>query len=113
MYEASNIEDAAVVVVSYGITSRVAQRAVGLARNQGLPVGNFRLLTVWPFPEQQIGELAKKAKVLVVPELNLGQMVLEVERAAAGACRVKSVPHAGGGVHLPEDILRVIVETAQ
>jgi 2-oxoglutarate ferredoxin oxidoreductase subunit alpha len=112
-YEAEGLEDADVVVVSYGITSRVAQRGIELARARGLRVGKFRLITVWPFPENKICELASRVKALVVPELNLGQMVREVERAAGGRCRVLSVPHAGGGVHRPEDILQVIVEAGR
>ena len=76
-------------------------------------MGKFRLITVWPFPEQKIAEIAGRVRGLVVPELNLGQMVREVERAAAGRCRVSSVPHAGGGVHRPEDILRAIVEAGR
>jgi 2-oxoglutarate/2-oxoacid ferredoxin oxidoreductase subunit alpha len=113
LYEAEELDNADVVVVSYGITSRVAQRAIELARAQGLRVGKFRLITVWPFPEKQITEIAGQVTGLVVPELNLGQMVHEVERAAAGRCRVSSVPHAGGGVHRPEDILRAIVEASR
>ena len=113
VYEAEEIEHADVIVVSYGITSRVAQRAIELARAQGLHVGKFRMISVWPFPEKQIRELAQNVKALVVPELNLGQMVREVERVAAGKCRVASVPHAGGGVHQPEDILRAIVEVCR
>jgi 2-oxoglutarate ferredoxin oxidoreductase subunit alpha len=113
IYEAEDIEHADVMVVSYGITSRVAQRAIELARAQGLHVGKFRFISVWPFPEKQIRELAQNVKALVVPELNLGQMVREVERVAAGKCRAVSVPHAGGGVHQPEDILRTIVEVCR
>jgi 2-oxoglutarate ferredoxin oxidoreductase subunit alpha len=78
-----------------------------------LKVGKFRLITCWPFPEQKIRELASKVEALVVPELNLGQMVREVERAAAGKCRVLPVPHAGGGVHRPEEILDVILEASR
>jgi 2-oxoglutarate/2-oxoacid ferredoxin oxidoreductase subunit alpha len=113
IYEAEDLEHADVVVVSYGITSRVAQRAIELARAQGLQVGKFRMISAWPFPEKQIRELAQNVKALVVPELNLGQMVREVERVAAGKCRVVSVPHAGGGVHRPEDIVRAIVEVCR
>ena len=112
LYEAENLQDADVVVVSYGITSRVAQRAIELARAQGRRVGKFRLITAWPFPERRIRALAHKAKALVVPELNLGQMVREVERAAGGLARVVPVSHAGGGVHRPEDILQAILEAA-
>ena len=113
LYESESTEHADVIVVSYGITSRVAQRAIELARNQGLQVGKFRLITVWPFPEQQIRNLAAGVKALVVPELNMDQMVREVARAAEGQCRVVGVPHAGGGVHQPEDILRAIVEASR
>jgi 2-oxoglutarate/2-oxoacid ferredoxin oxidoreductase subunit alpha len=113
LYEQDNIEDADVVVVSYGITSRVAQRAIDMAREQGIKVGKFRLITAWPFPEKQIAEIASKVKALVVPELNLGQMVREVERCAAGKAVVRLVGHAGGSVHKPEDILQVIQEVAR
>jgi 2-oxoglutarate ferredoxin oxidoreductase subunit alpha len=102
-----------VVVVSYGITSRVAQRAIEMARKQGIKVGKFRLITAWPFPEKQIAAIASKVKALVVPELNLGQMVREVERAAAGKATVRLVEHAGGSVHRPEDILQTIMEVAR
>jgi 2-oxoglutarate/2-oxoacid ferredoxin oxidoreductase subunit alpha len=102
-----------VVVVSYGITSRVAQRAIEMARERGLKVGKLRLITCWPFPEKRIRELAATTKAFVVPELNLGQMVREVERAANGKARTFAVPHAGGSVHRPEDILKVIVEASR
>jgi 2-oxoglutarate ferredoxin oxidoreductase subunit alpha len=109
-FESESCEGADVVVVSYGITSRVAQRAVDLARQKGLKVGKFRLITAWPFPEKAIRQLAGQVKAFVVPELNLGQMVLEVERCAAGQCKTISVPHAGGSVHDPADVLRAIEE---
>jgi 2-oxoglutarate/2-oxoacid ferredoxin oxidoreductase subunit alpha len=113
MFEEDHLEDSDVVVVSYGITSRVAQRAIDMARQRGLRVGKLRLITAWPFPDQKIAELAAQTKAFVVPELNLGQMVREVERAAAGRTKTFSVTHAGGGVHKPEEILRVIVEASQ
>ena len=111
--ETENLEDADVVVVSYGITSRVAQRAIQLARSRGIRAGKFRLITAWPFPAERIRELAGRVKAFVVPELNLGQMVLEVERAAAGQARVIPVSHAGGTVHNPDTILDAIVEAAR
>jgi 2-oxoglutarate ferredoxin oxidoreductase subunit alpha len=112
-YEEENTEDADVVVVSYGITSRVAQRAIGLARAKGLRVGKLRLITVWPFPASKIRQLASHIKAFVVPELNMGQMVHEVERAAGGAAKTVSVPHAGGTVHRPEVILKAIEEASR
>jgi len=113
IFEEEYLEDADVVVVSYGITSRVAQRAIDTARAQGLKVGKLRLITAWPFPEKKIRELAGRVKALVVPELNLGQMALEVERAANGQAKTFCLTHAGGGVHHPEDILKVIVEASR
>ncbi len=109
-YEEDAIGGAEVVVVSYGITSRVAQRAIEMARAKGAKVGRLRLITAWPFPEKRIAELSSKVKAFVVPELNLGQMVREVERAAAGRARTVCVPHAGGSVHRPEDIFHAIME---
>jgi len=106
--DTEKLADADVVVVSYGITARVAQKAIAMAREKGLKVGKFRLRIVWPFPEKQLREVAGRVKAIVVPELNMGQVVLEVERSAAGQCKVISVPHAGGTVHKPEDILRAI-----
>jgi len=113
IYETDGVEGADVVVVCYGITSRVALRAVQLARERGAKVGWLRLITVWPFPTKQLWALARQIKAFVVPELNLGQMVLEVERAAAGQAETISVPHAGGGVHDPEQILDAIMEVVQ
>ena len=111
--ETEHLEDAEVVVVSYGITSRVAQRAIQLARKQGVRAGKFRLISAWPFPEQRIRDLAGRVKAFVVPEINLGQMVYEVERAAHGQAAVIPVSHAGGTVHNPDAILKAIVEAAR
>ncbi|MBN9657269.1 MAG: 2-oxoacid:acceptor oxidoreductase subunit alpha [Acidobacteria bacterium] len=111
--ESEGLEDADVVVVSYGITSRVAQRAIEMARAKGLKVGKLRLICVWPFPEKLIRELAPKVKALVMPELNMGQVVIELERCAGGQCKVISVPHPGGTVHKPADILAAIERGAQ
>ena len=113
MFEEDGLDNADVVVVSYGITSRVAQRAIDVARSRGLRAGKLRLITAWPFPDTKIRELAARVKAFVVPELNLGQMVREVERAAAGQAKTFAVPHAGGSVHNPEEILKVIVEASR
>jgi 2-oxoglutarate/2-oxoacid ferredoxin oxidoreductase subunit alpha len=111
--ETENLEDADVVIVSYGITARVAEKAIMAARAKGLKVGKLRFRTVWPFPEQVIRDLAGKVKAMIVPELNMGQVVIEVERCAGGKCKVISMPHPGGSVHNPDDILRVIEESVK
>ncbi len=108
--EEDGIEGAEVVVVCYGITSRVALMAVEQAREKGLKVGFIRLVVCWPFPEKRIRELAPKIKGFVVPEINLGQMVYEVERCAAGQARTVLVPNAGGEVHSPDAIISAIEE---
>ena len=113
LFETQSLDDAEVVLVSYGITSRVAQRALEEARNQGIRAGKFRLITAWPFPERHIAELAGRVKAFVVPELNLGQMVREVERAVRGRAKVVPVSHAGGGVHKPAQILKALKEALQ
>jgi 2-oxoglutarate ferredoxin oxidoreductase subunit alpha len=107
------LDDAEVVVVSYGITSRVAVRAIELARKSGIKVGNLRLITVWPFPDKKITDLAKKVKGFVVPEINYGQVVFEVERCSHGNANVILVPHGGASVHIPDDILDAIKKAAK
>ena len=111
--EEENIEDADIIVMAYGITSRVTVPAITKAREKGLKVGYIKMITVWPFPEKRVRQLAKKAKAFVMPEINLGQVVLELERVVAGKAKVLHVPHAGGTVHDPEDIYKVIQEAAK
>jgi 2-oxoglutarate ferredoxin oxidoreductase subunit alpha len=105
-----HLEDAETVVVSYGITSRIAKSAVDEARARGRKVGHLRLRIVWPFPAKRIRELCGSAKVFLMPELNMGQMVLELERAVGDRAKVISLPHAGGSVHEPEAIVAQIME---
>ena len=112
-FEEDGIEDGDVIVVTYGITARVAKAGIDLARAQGAAVGSLRLVVLWPFPEERIRELAESCRGFVVPEINLGQMVLEVERCAGGKTRVLGVPHAGGTVHDPETIAAAIMEVAR
>ena len=113
LYQEDGLDDADVVVVTYGISSRVAMRAIREARKEGAKIGHLRLLVVWPFPERYIRELAGRVKALVVPELNLGQVVLEVERCAAGQCSVVPVSHAGGTVHSPQVVHKAIMEAVR
>ena len=111
-YEEDSIDGADIVVVSYGITSRVCMPAIQEARKKGLKVGHIRLIVVWPFPEKRIKEIAGKIKSFVVPEINMGQICYEVERNAGGMAKTYSVPHAGGTVHNTEEILKVIMKAS-
>src|SRR3990172_7088946 len=108
-YEQRDVEGAEVVVLSYGISARVAMQALSLARARGIKAGFFRLRTAWPFPEERVCQISKEIRGFVVPEINLGQMVREVERCAVDSCGVLCVPHAGGDIHDPEVILEAIV----
>lgn len=106
------VEDADVVVIAYGIAARVSQGAVRRAREAGHKVGLLRLQVAWPFPDVRIARLAKRARALVVPEINLGQMVREVERVAHGHARVVPVSHAGGHYPAPDKLLAAIEEVS-
>lgn len=106
--EEKYLEDADIVVCAYGISARISMRAIDLARKEGIKVGLFRLITAWPFPEERVRELSNKVKAFIVPELNYGQMVKEVERLVCGKSKVTLIPHMGGAPHNPEEILAEI-----
>jgi len=108
--EETDIGDAEIVIVTYGISARTSFEAMRVAREKGLKVGMLRLITVWPFPESRIRDLADRVAGFVVPEINLGQIVLEVERAACGQAAVRSVPHPGGAIHDPATIVEAMEE---
>ncbi len=103
------LEDATVGIVAYGSSARSAGAAVRLARAQGLRVGLFRPLTLWPFPEAPLSALCQRLRHLVVPEMNLGQLALEVERVAQGRCAVHKVNKVTGEPIPPEQILETLV----
>jgi 2-oxoglutarate ferredoxin oxidoreductase subunit alpha len=112
-FEEDGIDGADVVVISYGITARVARMGAEMAREKGAKVGILRLLVAWPFPETRIQELAGKVDAFVVPEINYGQMVLEVERSAMGKAAAIPVSHGGGGVHDPQTICEAVLRAAK
>jgi len=106
LVEESFTEDCDVLVVAYGITARSALSAVKRAREEGIRAGLLRLVTLWPFPDRTIEGLTRDLKNVVVAEMNYGQLVREVERAAMR--RVEFVPKLGENPHLPEEILVAI-----
>jgi 2-oxoglutarate ferredoxin oxidoreductase subunit alpha len=105
------LDDARIVVVAYGCTARSARSAVQQARTKGIPAGLLRLVSIWPFPEKIIRELATKVDRFIVAEMNLGQIRLEVERVSHQA--VRGVHHAGGAMIPPDPILAAIEEVAK
>jgi 2-oxoglutarate ferredoxin oxidoreductase subunit alpha len=106
--ESDGLDDAEVIIVAYGISARVAQWPIEMARAEGIKVGWLKLVTVWPFAEDLIRQLAGRVKAFVVPEINYGQIALEVERCAGGRARTILVPHAGGDIHEPRVVLEAI-----
>lgn len=109
--EAYALEDARVVVVAYGCTSRSALHAVKEARKHGIKAGLLRLITAWPFPEAHIAELSRRIDAFVVPEINYGQMIHPVREFAH--CRVVGLEHAPGSMPGPEKIQEVIKGVSQ
>ncbi len=109
-WEEFAMEGAEVAVVAYGSVARAALRAVKEARHQGFPAGLAKLLTIWPFPEEYLSRLAERCRLLVVPEMNLGQLVREVERAVCGRARVRRVNRADGAIITPGQILSALRE---
>lgn len=106
------LEDAEVVVLAYGGSARPALAAVRQGRREGLRVGLIRPTVLWPFPEETIYALATRVQSIVVPEMNLGQLALEVERSVKGECRVTRLPKVNGELFTPEEILAVIRKEA-
>ncbi len=110
IYEEYLLKDADTALIACGSVARAAERTVKLAREKGLKVGLLKLITVWPFPDEIINKLAQKISLIIVPEMNLGQIVLEVERASKGKCRVVPYGRVDGELINPIEILRKIWE---
>ncbi len=109
-YEEVELDDADIVVIAYGITARAALRAVRDARAQGIKAGLLRLITVWPFPEKKIQDLAQRVDTFVVAEINQGQIRREVERFVDRPDRVIGVNKLGGDLITPNEILEVLCQ---
>jgi len=108
--ESFMLDDADIVIVSYGCSARTAFAAVEDARRAGIKAGMLRLITVWPFPEKQIRELAARVRGFVTVEINLGQVHFEVERCSGGKAPAVLVGHAGGTIIAPEEVLKAVRE---
>jgi len=108
------LDDAEIVVVSYGCSARTSREVVENARRDGMKIGLLRLVTVWPFPERLISELAARdtMKTFVVAEINHGQIAYEVERCAGGRAETVLAGFMGGRIFMPEELQKVIEEAA-
>ncbi len=110
--EEQDLKDADVVVVSYGISARTSLWPIAMAKKEGIRVGLLRLITVWPFPDDRIREVAKQVRAFVVAEINMGQIVREVERCAASNAQVHGVNRPGGDILEPDQVLAAIRQAA-
>jgi 2-oxoglutarate ferredoxin oxidoreductase subunit alpha len=103
-WEELHCADADVVISSIGISARAAKRAVELCRAEGVRVGLFRPITLWPFPEQALRDSTRNARAILVPELNLGQMRFEIERLLGASHRVEGLNKFDGEPITPAEI---------
>ncbi len=108
MYDEYLTEDADIIIVSYGITARIAKTAVNAAREQGIKAGLFRPITLWPFPKARLNELADKAKVFLSVEMSMGQMVEDVKLATDGKIPVHFFGRCGGNIPYPNEIIEEV-----
>jgi 2-oxoglutarate ferredoxin oxidoreductase subunit alpha len=112
-YELSHCDDAEILVVTFGITARSSERAVNIARERGIKAGLLRLVTLWPFPERILQELAGHASHVLVPEMNAGQLILEIERLCPDTVTVSGINRFDGEPINPEEVLKKIEEIMQ
>ena len=112
-FETQQLDDADYMIVSFGSASRIAESAIEIAREEGIKVGLFRPITLWPFPEEQIRKAAEGKKGILVAEINAGQMVEDVRLAINGAVPVAHFGRLGGIVPEPDEIVNALKEKLQ
>ena len=103
-WEGSNLSDAEVVLVAFGTMARICKSVINEQRGKGLKVGLLRPITLWPFPQSKIKEIAEKARAFLVVEMNYGQMVEDVRLAVNGQVPVHFFGRGGGGIPTPDEI---------
>ena len=103
-FEMTSCDDADLVLVAYGTSARVCLGAVQMARKQGIKLGLFRPITLWPFPETALAGLAARGIPLLTVEMSMGQLVEDVRLSTAGKVPVHLLPHAGGVIPTEEEV---------
>jgi len=106
------LDDAKIVLISYGSETRPALDAVNQARENGIKAGLLKLVTIWPVPEKEIRTVAKEASVILSVEMNIGKYAGEIERVSGGYCKVVRVTKNRGEIHTPAEIYAAIKEAA-
>ncbi len=110
LWEEFNLEDVELAIVAYGSPFRSAMRAMKMARGKGLRVGIFKAITIWPFPDPLIEGLSTRVKKIIVPEMNLGQIIHEVKRCSCGKAEIFPVQRVDGGPITAQEIFEKIEE---
>lgn len=111
-FEEHRLDDARVAVVAFGTAARVAKTAIATVRDEGVAAGLLRPITLWPYPEAALRSLAERVDVLLVVEMNTGQMVEDVRRVVEGRVPVRFFGRTGGVMPMPEEIADAIREAA-
>jgi 2-oxoglutarate ferredoxin oxidoreductase subunit alpha len=109
-YEEMFVEDAEIIVVAFGTAARVAQTAVQRLRQQGINIGLFRPITLWPFPEQRLTQLTYLTKKFFVVEMNAGQMVHDVREIVGGQAHVQFVGRMGGTIPMHDEVETAVID---
>ena len=109
-FEEYMLKDAKLVLTAFGTVGRVAKAVVDRAREAGMQVGLFRPITLFPFPDKNLHEVAKNADMILDLELNMGQMLLDVRSAVFGACPVEFYGRPAGGLLTPDMIFEKVQE---
>ncbi|PLW91794.1 MAG: 3-methyl-2-oxobutanoate dehydrogenase subunit VorB [Marinilabiliales bacterium] len=108
MFENIMTDDAEYLLVAYGSSARIAQKAIDLARAEGIKLGLLRPITLFPFPNAELNRLAGQVKGMLSVEMSLGQMVEDIKLAVEGKCKVDHYGHVGGIIHTPTDVLEAV-----
>jgi len=107
-YEKIRCEDAEYLYIAFGLSARICQKAIDLARAKGIKIGLFRPITLFPFPTKQIEELGKKVKGILVVEMNAGQMIEDVKLSTGGSVKVEHFGRFGGIIPTPDEVVRAL-----
>jgi 2-oxoglutarate ferredoxin oxidoreductase subunit alpha len=99
-------------IIAYGSVARSAKRAVREAREKGIKVGLLKLITIWPFMRSAVEKVLQTSKILIVPEMNMGQISREVKRVSRGAARVLTINKVDGTIITPDEIMNKILEVS-
>jgi 2-oxoglutarate ferredoxin oxidoreductase subunit alpha len=111
-FEKTGTDDAEILLTGFGLAARVCQKAIELAREKGIKAGLLRPITLYPFPYNEISNIAQNVESVIVVEMNSGQMVEDVKLAVNGKCPVEFTGRMGGMIPSPEDVLGKIIEVS-